>query len=80
MAGELLDIGERPTLVAFFEPPDAVERFARWRERNAELLASVPPAALRVEYGRTGSGLSVRVRIAEEHLPDGLSPSGSSSY
>jgi hypothetical protein len=57
-----------------------VERFARWRERNAELLASVPPEGLRVEYGRTGSGLYVRVRISEERLPGGSSPSGSSSY
>jgi hypothetical protein len=29
----------------------------------------VPAAALRVEYGRTGDGLYVRVRIDESHLP-----------
>lgn len=72
VAGELLDIGKRPRLAASFDPPDAARQFARWRERHAEPLASVPPAALRVEYGRTGAGLYVRVRIAEEHFPPEL--------
>lgn len=72
MAGELLPIGERPRLVASFEPPGAEGAFREWREENANALARVPPEAVRVEYGRTGSGLYVRVRIDEEHLPESL--------
>jgi hypothetical protein len=72
VAGELLDIGRRPKLVASFAAPRAAERFNEWRERNAELLASVPAEALRVEYGRTGEGVYVRVRIDEAHVPSGL--------
>jgi len=70
--GELLPIGLRPALVAAFDPPGAAERFRAWRERNAAALESVPPAAIGVEYGRTGQGLYVKVRIAEEHVPTGL--------
>ena len=73
VAGELLHIGLRPKLVASFDPPDAEERFLAWRKRNADLLASVPPDSLRVEYGRTGAGLYVRVRVDESALPSGLS-------
>ena len=69
MAGELVDIGFRPRLVASFDPPRAAERFREWQAANAELLASVAPEALRVEYGRTGEGLYVRVRIDESQLP-----------
>jgi hypothetical protein len=72
VAGELLDIGFRPKLVASFDPPGADARFREWQEAHAETLASVPAEALRVEYGRTGSGLYVRVRIDESRLPDGL--------
>ena len=72
MAGELLDIGLRPKLVASFGPPDAEERFLAWRERHAAVLGAVPPDALRVEYGRTGAGLYVRVRVDESALPTGL--------
>jgi hypothetical protein len=73
VAGELQPIGTRPRLVASFEPPNAEEAFRAWREEHAEALASVPPEALRVEYGRAPQGgLSVRVRIAEEHVPPGL--------
>jgi hypothetical protein len=72
MAGELLDIGFRPKLVASFDPPGAGERFREWQAANAGALASVPGDALRVEYGRTGAGLYVRVRIDESQLPDGL--------
>ena len=72
MAGELVDIGFRPKLVAWFDPPDAEARFRAWQETNAQALAAVPADALRVEYGRTGSGLYVRVRIDESQLPDGL--------
>jgi hypothetical protein len=74
VAGELVDIGFRPKLVARFEPPDAAARFRAWQESNAKALAGVPADALRVEYGRTGSGLYVCVRIDESHLPDGLTP------
>ncbi|MGI8606263.1 MAG: hypothetical protein ACR2L0_03795 [Gaiellaceae bacterium] len=74
MAGELVDIGKRPLLVAAFEPPGAAIRFNAWREAHADVLAAVPEAALRVEYGRTGQGLFVRVRIDEEHVPDDLRP------
>jgi hypothetical protein len=73
MAGELVDIGFRPKLVASFDPPDAAARFAQWQQANAQTLASVPAEAMRVEYGRTGEGLYVRVRIDESHLPAGLS-------
>jgi hypothetical protein len=72
MAGELVDIGFRPTLVASFDPPEAAERFRQWQAANAQALATVPLEALRVEYGRTGAGLYVRVRIDEAHLPAGL--------
>jgi hypothetical protein len=73
VAGELLNIGLRPKLVASFEPPDARERFLAWRERHAHVLAALPPDALRVEYGRTGSGLYVRVRVDENALPAEIS-------
>ena len=72
MAGELLDIGFRPKLVASFDPPDAETRFRDWQDANAKALAGVPAEAMRVEYGRTGAGLYVRVRIDESQLPDGL--------
>ena len=72
MAGELLNIGPRPKLVASFEPPDAEKRFRAWRERHAAVLGALPPEALRVEYGRTGAGLYVRVRVDESALPSGL--------
>jgi hypothetical protein len=74
VAGELLNIGLRPRLVASFDPPDAERRFRRWREQHAELMARVPPDAVRVEYGRSGTGLYVRVRVDEAHLPPGLAP------
>lgn len=72
MAGELLDIGTRPKLVASFDPPGADEAFRSWAERNAGPLAQVPAEAFRIEYGRTGEGLYVRVRIDEAHLPGEL--------
>ena len=72
MAGELLDIGKRPKLVASFTGSGADERFELWRERNSAALASVPIEAMRVEYGRASSSLYVRVRIDEAHVPPGL--------
>ena len=75
MAGELLNIGLRPKLVASFEPPDAQARFRDWRERHEAELAALPPDAVRVEYGRAGEGLYVRVRVDESHLPPGLAGS-----
>lgn len=72
MAGELLSIGTRPRLVASFDPPDAEARFKEWQAAHAEALAGIPPEAWRVEYGRTGVGLYVRVRIDEEHQPESL--------
>ncbi len=72
MPGVLVDIGRRPKLVASFDAPGATERFGAWRARNAEDLARVPAEAYRVEYGRAGAGLFIRVRIDEEHLPPGL--------
>ena len=72
MAGELVTIGARPRLVASFRAPGAAERFNEWRERNAELLAGVPVGAMRVEYGRAGGGLHIRVRIDEGELPPRL--------
>ena len=74
MAGELLGIGTRPKLVASFDPPGAEKRFAAWREANAGELAAVPLEAMRVEYGRSGAGLYVRVRVDEAHLPGSLNP------
>jgi hypothetical protein len=68
-----MDIGFRPKLVASFDPPDAATRFTRWQAANAAALAGVPAEAMRVEYGRTGEGLYVRVRIDESQLPAGLS-------
>ena len=70
MAGELLPIGFRPKLVASFEPPDAVARFEEWRAAHADALAGIPSDAWRVEYGRTGVGQYVRVRMDETHLPE----------
>lgn len=72
MAGELLDIGFRPKLVASFDPPAAETRFREWQAANGEALAGVPAEAMRVEYGRTGAGLYVRVRIDESQLPEEL--------
>lgn len=72
MAGELVDIGFRPKTVASFDPPDAAERFRHWQAANAESLEGVPAEALRVEYGRTGEGLYVCVRIDESHLPPSM--------
>jgi hypothetical protein len=72
VAGELIDIGFRPKLVASFDPPGAEARFRDWQVAHADALAVVPADALRVEYGRTGAGLYVRVRIDESQLPDGL--------
>lgn len=72
MAGELVRIGRRPKLVASFTGPGAARRFNEWRTRNAEILASVPVEAFRVEYGRAGSQRLIRARIDDVHLPDGL--------
>ena len=72
MPGELIDIGKRPKQVASFASPGAAQRFAEWREANAEKLASVPVEALRVEYAYTGAGINVRVRVDEAHVPPGL--------
>ena len=72
MAGELLPIGFRPKLVASFDPPDAAARFEDWRAKHAEALAGVPAHAWRVEYGRTGVGPYVRVRVDEAHVPEGF--------
>jgi hypothetical protein len=74
VAGELLGIGSRPKLVAEFGPPDAERRFRSWRDENAAALADIPPSGWRVEYGRTGAGLYVRVRVDERELPTGLDP------
>jgi hypothetical protein len=73
VAGELVDIGFRPRLVASFDPPDAEARFRKWQAKNSKSLAGIPAVAIRVEYGRTGEGLYVRVRIDESQLPGGLS-------
>jgi hypothetical protein len=62
----------RPKLVAEFGPPDAEARFREWETANAKRLSGIPGDAWRVEYGRTGVGAYVRVRVEEAHLPDGL--------
>jgi hypothetical protein len=72
VAGELLDIGFRPKLVASLDPPDAETRFRAWQAANAKALAGVSAEAMRVEYGRTGAGLYVRVRIDESQIPEEL--------
>lgn len=72
MPGELVEIGRRPKLVASFAGPGAAGRFEAWRHANADLLARVPLAAMRVEYGRAGGERWIRVRIDEAELPDGL--------
>jgi hypothetical protein len=72
VAGELLPIGMRPKLVASFDPPDALARFEEWRTAHENALAGIPVDAWRVEYGRTGVGPYVRVRVDESHLPAGL--------
>ena len=61
-------------MVAAFDPPDATAAFARWQEEHAEGLAGVPPEAMRIEYGRRGEGLYVRVRIEETKIPSALLP------
>jgi hypothetical protein len=60
--------------VATFDPPGAAAAYRAWQEENAEALASVPPTAIQVEYGRRGAGLYVRVRIDEQHVPESLLP------
>jgi hypothetical protein len=72
VAGELIDIGFRPKLVASFDPPGAEAAFRDWQAAHADALERVPAEALRVEYGRTGQGVYVRVRIDESELPEGL--------
>ncbi len=72
MAGELVDIGRRPKLVASFTGPGAAERFRDWVSANASLLSSVPAGSYRVEYGRAGSERLIRVRVDESALPAGL--------
>jgi hypothetical protein len=72
VAGELVDIGFRPRLVASFDPPGAESAFRQWHATNAKALTQIPAEALRVEYGRTGEGLYVRVRIDESQLPETL--------
>jgi hypothetical protein len=68
VAGELVDIGFRPKLVASFDPPHAQAGFDRWRSGDGGFLDSLPPDAYRIEYGRTGAGLYVRVRVDESAL------------
>ena len=68
MAGELVDIGFRPKLVASFEPPNAEANFAAWSVGEGAYLDALPPDAYRIEYGRTGAGLYVRVRVDESAL------------
>jgi hypothetical protein len=70
VAGELVDIGFRPKLVASFDPPAAEAQFAAWRAGEGAYVDALPPDAYRVEYGRTGAGLYVRVRIDESALAD----------
>jgi hypothetical protein len=72
VAGELLPIGTRPKLVASFDPPDAEARFREWQATHADALAGIPAEAWRVEYGRTGVGAYVRVRVDEAHFPQSL--------
>ena len=63
-----MDIGFRPKLVASFDPPDAEARFKEWQAEHGAFLESLPPDAYRIEYGRTGAGLYVRVRVDESAL------------
>ncbi len=59
-------------LVASFAGPGAAERFNAWHGENAAFLAELPAEAFRVEHTGAGAGRTIRVRIAEEHLPKGL--------
>jgi hypothetical protein len=72
--GDLVSSGWRSRVVAAFDPPDAAAEFARWQAEYAEPLAAVPPEAMRIEYGRRGEGLYIRVRIEETKIPPGLLP------
>jgi hypothetical protein len=72
--GELIDAARRPTVVASFDPPGAADAYRAWQAEHADALAEVPAAAMRVEYGRRGAGLYVRVRIDEAHIPESLLP------
>jgi hypothetical protein len=74
MPGELVSSGWRSRVVAAFDPPDAAGEFARWQADYADALATVPPEAMRVEYGRRGAGLYIRVRIEESRIPPELHP------
>jgi hypothetical protein len=47
-------------------------RFDEWRAAHADALARIPADAWRVEYGRTGVGPYVRLRVDEAHLPGSL--------
>jgi len=72
MPGELLPIGRRPKQVASFAGPGAPARFQAWREANAAALAAVPVEALRVEHAGFGVARTIRIRIGEDAIPDGL--------
>ncbi|HEX2505253.1 MAG TPA: hypothetical protein VHK22_03510 [Gaiellaceae bacterium] len=74
MPGELVSSGWRSRVVAAFDPPGATAAFERWQADHAAALAAVPPEAMRVEYGRRGAGLYVRVRIEETQIPPELQP------
>ena len=74
MPGELVSSGWRTRVVAAFDPPEAEAGFARWQAEYAYALAGVPPEAMRVEYGRRGEGLYIRVRIEETQIPPALRP------
>ncbi len=58
--------------MASFAGPGAAGRFDDWRRENATLLAEVPVTAMRVEYEGFGPARTIRLRIEEEHLPNGL--------
>jgi hypothetical protein len=47
-------------------------QFDEWRAAHADALAGIPADAWRVEYGRTGVGPYVRLRVDEAHLPGSL--------
>jgi hypothetical protein len=72
--GELVSSGWRSRVVAAFDPPDAADAYARWQAEHADELARIPPEAMRIEYGRRGEGLYIRVRVEETQIPAGLRP------
>ena len=48
-----------------FAPPEALRRYAEWRDEMADALAKVPPEAIWIDIGRADEGDFVTVSVSE---------------